>query len=605
MKTQCLQLQNRLYLSLLWIFLPSAILIAQGQPIRVACVGNSITWGGLGSQSYPEQMAVMLGPGYDVRNFGSSGRTMLRKGDFPYWQESIFYDALDFDPHIVVIELGTNDSKPQNWVYGGEYGRDYLDMIAEFRKDGRHPEIYVCFPPPAFSGAWGITDTIIHYQIIPKIDSVRNVARTLAIDFYSCFTGKGDVFPDGIHPNAAGYTLMAQLVADSIAHNRAGVVRYFFAGSAALDKNQSTSLYWKTSTGSVVTLDGTPVAGTDSVAISPAATTSYRLTAKGPSHSDTLDVRVRCYPPGAIKSASAHPRILAAGSSDSASVSWVTSPGTTAARWDGTPALLTGSMTVAPVQTTMYTLTTDGELRDTSRVTVAVVPEDSVNRAGAGPTAALSFMRHNPPGLAVDGDHSTYWMSSTASSQWLTTDLQLSYAIDRIIVQWGPVPASTYYLQIIDSSGAVVAMKGYSGTGNHQDVITDLPGTGRTVKLLLLKKTAWELGYTVCELAVFGHRPAPTGIRDHGSVPLQFQMEQNYPNPFNPSTRIRYCLPEAGRMVLRAYNVLGQQVDELVNSHQEAGWHEVEWTPALPSGACFLRAEMDATIEVRRCLLLR
>ena len=59
------------------------------EPIKVACVGDSITQGS-GAQkgkSYPAQLQGLLGEGYLVGNFGVSGRTLLKKGDFPYWKE--------------------------------------------------------------------------------------------------------------------------------------------------------------------------------------------------------------------------------------------------------------------------------------------------------------------------------------------------------------------------------------------------------------------------------------------------------------------------------------------------------------------------------------
>ena len=80
--------------------------------IRVACVGNSITFGaGIANRdrdSYPSVLGQMLGRGYEVRNFGFSARTMLMKGDHPYMKEQMFQDALKYNPDIVVIKLGTN-----------------------------------------------------------------------------------------------------------------------------------------------------------------------------------------------------------------------------------------------------------------------------------------------------------------------------------------------------------------------------------------------------------------------------------------------------------------------------------------------------------------
>ena len=89
------------------------------EPTRVACIGNSITYGyGLKNRSeecYPAVLGIMLGENYTVENFGISARTLLNKGDHPYMQEKLFTEARAFHPDIVIIKLGTNDTKPHNW----------------------------------------------------------------------------------------------------------------------------------------------------------------------------------------------------------------------------------------------------------------------------------------------------------------------------------------------------------------------------------------------------------------------------------------------------------------------------------------------------------
>ena len=89
--------------------------------VRVACVGNSITYGaGIKNRShdsYPSVLGRLLGDKYWVKNFGVSARTMLNKGDRPYMKEQAYQQALAFNPNIVVIKLGTNDSKSFNWVH--------------------------------------------------------------------------------------------------------------------------------------------------------------------------------------------------------------------------------------------------------------------------------------------------------------------------------------------------------------------------------------------------------------------------------------------------------------------------------------------------------
>ena len=198
---------------------------SQDDPIRIACIGNSITHGGMGNQAYPQQLDSLLGKAYDVRNFGIGGCTLLKKGDFSYWDGPALDEALESNPDIVIILLGTNDSKPQNWAFKDEFFSDYMELIGAFRNDGRDPIIFTAFPLPAFRLLTGIDNTIIRDEIIPMIDSVKTKAGTCLIDFYHPMFDKGRLFPDGVHPTAEGYALIARIAADAIRAIKPGIIK--------------------------------------------------------------------------------------------------------------------------------------------------------------------------------------------------------------------------------------------------------------------------------------------------------------------------------------------------------------------------------------------
>jgi len=189
-------------------------------PVRVVCIGNSITEGaGLSNPSveaYPIQLANLLGSNYSLLNCGVSGRTMLKHGDVPYWNESKYSQAKAYDPNIVIIALGTNDSKPWNWKLKSEFYSDYAAMIGEFRTNGKNPQIFVCIPPPAFIGNFGITDSVIRNEIQPLIDSLCTTFGTSKIDFFHKMITCGSYFGDGIHPNKDGAKIMAQIAYKAI-----------------------------------------------------------------------------------------------------------------------------------------------------------------------------------------------------------------------------------------------------------------------------------------------------------------------------------------------------------------------------------------------------
>ncbi|MCQ2075586.1 MAG: GDSL-type esterase/lipase family protein [Bacteroidaceae bacterium] len=186
--------------------------LAQNE-IKVACIGNSITYGhGIQDRdhdSYPAILGRLLGEGYIVKNFGVSGRVLLNHGDFPYMHEQAYQDALTFNPDVAIIKLGTNDSKPQNWKYKNEYQNDLIELIESFQKLDSHCTIYLCSPIPATSANWNINNDIIVNEIIPIIRKVARKKHIKLIDLYKIYQPYTHLLQDGIHPTEDGTAIIA------------------------------------------------------------------------------------------------------------------------------------------------------------------------------------------------------------------------------------------------------------------------------------------------------------------------------------------------------------------------------------------------------------
>lgn len=185
--------------------------------VRVACVGNSITDGyGIAlseTNGYPAVLGRKLGDGYVVKNFGVSGHTMLKKGDCPYMANDAYRLSKEFNPDIVVIKLGTNDSKPQNWKYKDEFMQDAQQMIDEYKALPSRPDIYLAYPVKAMTSSFDISDSVIVNGVIPMLRRLAEKNGLKVIDLHSVFDGHREWFiPDGIHPNAQGAAVMAEEV---------------------------------------------------------------------------------------------------------------------------------------------------------------------------------------------------------------------------------------------------------------------------------------------------------------------------------------------------------------------------------------------------------
>ena len=148
-----------------------------------------------------------------------SARTLLRKGNLPYVNEQAWKDALDFNPNIVIIKLGTNDSKAANWKHKEEFQGDLQSMIDQLRALPAHPVIYLVRPLVAVEkvvNEMSINNEVIEKEIIPIINKVAKKNKLRILDFREELNQSGLMSSDGVHPNKKGAAVIAQKVAEAI-----------------------------------------------------------------------------------------------------------------------------------------------------------------------------------------------------------------------------------------------------------------------------------------------------------------------------------------------------------------------------------------------------
>ncbi len=304
----------KVLLIIITFFAASLTASSQEYQVRIACMGNSITYGAgvsdPSTESYPAQLGVMLQEKYGdtcvVKNFGNSGRTMLKHGDYPLWNEKEFTNAMAFAPNICLILLGTNDTKPYNWdVYGDEFYGDYMSMIDTFRVRNPFVKFIVCYPPPAFAVVWDIRDSVIVNGVIPVIDQVLANTDATLIDFYHPLLDSVYLFPDKIHPGVQGSKDMAQMICDKIietdlVHNvETGLpfITKLTSDRQLITVNDTTTVEWETINADTVYFDGEIVDSMGSVKVSPDENTVYTMIAKNDKYSDTVHYKVSIYTP--------------------------------------------------------------------------------------------------------------------------------------------------------------------------------------------------------------------------------------------------------------------------------------------------------------------
>lgn len=236
---------------------------AQAAKLKVACIGNSVTYGfrlpDRGQNCYPAQLKSLLGDRYLVENFGHSGATLLRKGHNPYYKTAEFTNALAFKPDIAIIHLGLNDTDPRDWPdYRLNFTADYSWLIEQLRQVNPSVKIYVCLLSPVFSGhprfKSGTRDWYDEIQaLIPRIAAVNH---TGLIDLYTPLIDRPDLFADNLHPNTEGASIIAHTVHSAITGDYGGLkLPAVFTDNMILQRDRPIPVYGTANDGDTISID--------------------------------------------------------------------------------------------------------------------------------------------------------------------------------------------------------------------------------------------------------------------------------------------------------------------------------------------------------------
>ena len=189
---------------------------------RVACIGDSITWGftllNPWKQSYPALLQEMLGADYEVRNFGYNDAAARFDGDTPYVNKRVYRDSLAWNPDIVLLMLGTNDTKKRNWD-PDVFRRDYRKIVDSYLNLPSHPRVILIAPIRIFLlinlPLLGLYPETMEEGVRPAIREIAAEKGLELIDLKDLFTDS-HYCRDGVHPQRAGARMLAEAIYDGI-----------------------------------------------------------------------------------------------------------------------------------------------------------------------------------------------------------------------------------------------------------------------------------------------------------------------------------------------------------------------------------------------------
>lgn len=201
---------------------PEVMVTGNGEK-KVLCVGDSITYGqgvlkNRETESYPALLAAYLGADYQVLNYGLCNRTLLAEGEMPYVAEDFAEESLEEDADIVIIMLGTNDSKKKNWN-AEKYEEEYIQFVKNYQNMESAPEVYIMMPPAVFAEVedeGDCDDAVIREQVVPIVKHVAEETGAGLVDLYSLTENHPEWFADGLHLNADGNRAIAEAIYEQL-----------------------------------------------------------------------------------------------------------------------------------------------------------------------------------------------------------------------------------------------------------------------------------------------------------------------------------------------------------------------------------------------------
>lgn len=184
--------------------------------IKVACIGDSITSGftllNPRRDSYPAVLQKMLGGDYEVRNFGVLDAAARSDADTPYVRKKAYRMSLEWNPDIVLIMLGSNDTKRRNWD-PEIFRRDYRKIVSSYMELPTRTRVFLIAPIRIFR-IWGIPLMGLYPETMeegvrPAISEIATDLDLQCIDLKEVFNDSSYCI-DGVHPQKRGTRMIAE-----------------------------------------------------------------------------------------------------------------------------------------------------------------------------------------------------------------------------------------------------------------------------------------------------------------------------------------------------------------------------------------------------------
>ena len=242
------------------------------------------------------------------------------------------------------------------------------------------------------------------------------------------------------------------------------------------------------------------------------------------------------------------------------------------------------------------------------------------SKAALYPTATSSAFGYNGSGYVITStltNGTGYWLKFNGAQSPTLTGLLLTNDTINVVTGWNMIGSLSQRIavsSIASIPGGITTSKFFGYQNGYVTTDSIYPGKGYWIKVnqggkLVLSSSSQAAPSTVIQIVPTEELPpASPEANDVNlrTIPTSYALEQNYPNPFNPTTIINYALPAQAFVRLTVYNVLGQEVETLVNEMQDAGNRSVEFNANnLPSGLYFYKITAGTFSDMKKMILLK
>lgn len=185
---------------------------------RIACVGDSITWGftivNRRKYSYPALLQQRLGDEYEVRNFGYNDAAARFDADTPYVKKHVYQDSLEWNPDVVLLMLGSNDTKRRNWD-PEIFRHDYTRIVKSYLKLPSKPRVILIAPiqifQPMHIPVLGLYSETMENGVRPAIREIASETGLELVNLANLFTDSKYMM-DGVHPQREGAKMLEEAI---------------------------------------------------------------------------------------------------------------------------------------------------------------------------------------------------------------------------------------------------------------------------------------------------------------------------------------------------------------------------------------------------------